>query len=426
MSIKVRKFRTGGYEVDIHTRSPDGLPIRERVKSPASSKEAAKRWGMVREAHLALEHGPGGCRCKANTSGEPVEDRRLWSTKKFLTWWAEQRIKEEVPMGRKELQRFKDHVIPVIGDVRVLDVRPRHAHQLVKALRVKKSLQGLLASRTIRNIFFEVRQAFQDAVLEEIIPGNPMILRKGALPRVVDKDPTWRPLAVFTGAEVEQLISDPKVANHRRVAYAIEFLTGLRTGQVSALKWGDYEPGLEPLGRIVSALSWDSYGKKFKGTKTQVTHEVPVHPTLAKVLATWKLTGWKERMGRAPKPDDLIIPNINNQPRDVRKALEDFYEDLDRLGLRRRRHYDSRRTFISLGLAQLAHKDVLKKITHPKPSDAFDLYVTIPWEAKCEAVSKIRIELKEGRVITLPRLAAVGATGELTETVASEGANPAP
>ena len=69
---------------------------------------------------------------------------------------------------------------------------------------------------------------------------------------------------------------------------------------------------------------------------------------------------------------------------------------------------------------------MLKKITHPKPSDAFDLYVTIPWEAKCEAVSKIRIELKEGRVITLPRLAAVGATGELTETVESEGANPAP
>lgn len=353
MSVKVRRFRTGGYEVDIHTRSPDGLPIRERVKSPANSKEAAKRWGLMREAHLALEHGPGGCRCKAKAQGQE-EDKRLWPTWKFLTWWAERRKAEEVPMAAKELQRFNDHVIPVIGDVRLLDVRPRHAHQLVKALKAKKSLQGLLAPRTIRNIFFEVRQAFQDAVLEEILPGNPMILRRGTLPGVVDKDPTWRPLAVFTAAEVEQLISDPRVSIHRRVAYAIEFLTGLRTGQVSALRWGDYEPEMEPLGRIVSALSWDSYGKKFKGTKTQVTHEVPVHPTLAKVLAAWKLTGWRERMGRAPTGDDLIIPNINNQPRDVRKALEDFYEDLDRLGLRRRRHYDSRRTFISLGLSGVA------------------------------------------------------------------------
>jgi len=46
---------------------------------------------------------------------------------------------------------------------------------------------------------------------------------------------------VFTASEVEQLISDPRVSLHRRVAYAIEFLTGLRTGEVSALVWGDYE-----------------------------------------------------------------------------------------------------------------------------------------------------------------------------------------
>jgi integrase len=420
MSIKIRKFRTGGYEVDIHVRSPDGLPIRERVKSPASSKEAAKRWGMVREAHLALEHGPGGCRCKAKASEEGYDDRRIWSTEKYLLAWCERRKQEEVPMAAKELQRFRDHVIPLIGRVRVLDVRPLHAHQLVKALKVKRSLQGLLAPRTVRNIFFEVRQAFQDAVLEEIIPGNPMILRRGTLPRVADKDPTWRPLAVFTAAEVEQLISDPKVSLHRRVAYAIEFLTGLRTGQVSALKWGDYEPEMQPLGRIVSSLAWDSYGKKLKGTKTQVTHEVPVHPTLAKVLAEWKLSGWKGRMGRAPTANDLIIPNINNQPRDVRKALEDFHEDLKRLELRRRRHYDSRRTFITLGLSGGAAKDVLKRITHPRPADAFDLYVSIPWEVLCEAVSKLRINLKEGRVVALPRLVASGGTGDVTET------NPAP
>ena len=292
MSIKIRKFRTGGYEVDIHTWSAEGLPIRERVKSPADSKEATSRWAQKRAAHLALDHGPGGCRCKAKSSEEGNENKRLWSTEKYLLAWCEQRKAEEVSMAGKEFQRFKDHVIPLLGKIRVLDVRPKHALQFVKHLARKESVQGgLLAPRTVRNIFFEVRQAFQDAVLEEIIPGNPMILRRGTLPRVADKDPTWRPLAVFTAAEVEQLISDPKVSPHRRVAYAIEFLTGLRTGQVSALRWGDYEPELEPLGRIVSSLSWNSVTKKLKGTKTGVTHEVPVHPTLAKVLGAWKLAG---------------------------------------------------------------------------------------------------------------------------------------
>ena len=92
--------------------------------------------------------------------------------------------------------------------------------------------------------------------------------------------------AVFTEAEVEQLISTPVIAVHRRVAYALEFLTGLRTGQVSALRWGDYEPDMKPLGRLVSALSYDSKRKLVKATKTGVTHEVPVHPTLARYWPT--------------------------------------------------------------------------------------------------------------------------------------------
>ena len=49
--------------------------------------------------------------------------------------------------------------------------------------------------------------------------------------------------------------------------------------------------------------------------------------------------------------------------RDVRKALEDFREELERPGLRMRRHYDARRTFISLGLDAGASKDLLQSIT---------------------------------------------------------------
>ncbi len=144
-------------------------------------------------------------------------------------------------------------------------------------------------------------------------------------------------------------------------------------------------------------------GEVVKGTKTGVVHEVPVHPALAKVLGEWKLTGWRKRMGRASKADDLIVPTINGTHRDVRKALEDFHEDLIRIGLRRRRHYDSRRTFISLGLDGGASKDILESITHPRPKDAFDLYRTASWEARCEAVLKVRVAVRQGEVIPLQR-----------------------
>jgi integrase len=310
----------------------------------------------------------------------------------------------------------------VIGNIKMIDMRPKHAFALVKALKRTPSRRGgLLAPRTVRGIYFLTKQAFDEAVVEEILVTNPMLLKKGVLPSIADKDAGWRETAVFTVGEVEQIISDPRIAEHRRVAYAIEFITGLRTGQVSALAWGDYEAAVQPLGRLTSALTWDSKAKLLKATKTKATFKIPVHPTLATVLARWKLAGWTARMGRPPSQTDLIVPTINNTHRDVRKALEDFYEDLERLGLRRRRHYDSRRTFISLGLDSGAPKDVLMDITHPRPKDAFDLYRSLAWLAKCEAVMKLKIELKEGTVMQLSRRRAAGGTGDVAETEARDG-----
>src|SRR6478735_7687730 len=57
MSVRVRKYRKGGWEVDITCRLPNGSRMRERCKAPASSKSAAQRWGEERERHLIV-HGP--------------------------------------------------------------------------------------------------------------------------------------------------------------------------------------------------------------------------------------------------------------------------------------------------------------------------------------------------------------------------------
>src|SRR5690349_20893853 len=57
MSVKVRPYRSGGWEVDITFRLPDGRKHRERSKAPVNSKSGALRWGQDRERHL-LQHGP--------------------------------------------------------------------------------------------------------------------------------------------------------------------------------------------------------------------------------------------------------------------------------------------------------------------------------------------------------------------------------
>src|SRR5687768_1280511 len=56
MSVKIRPYVNGGWEVDIRVLLPDGRRIRERKKAPGSSKSGADRWGHERERHL-LQHG---------------------------------------------------------------------------------------------------------------------------------------------------------------------------------------------------------------------------------------------------------------------------------------------------------------------------------------------------------------------------------
>ena len=56
MSVTVRPYVNGGWEVDIRIQLPDGSVIRERKKAAASSKQAAQKWAESRERVL-LVHG---------------------------------------------------------------------------------------------------------------------------------------------------------------------------------------------------------------------------------------------------------------------------------------------------------------------------------------------------------------------------------
>jgi len=56
MSVKVRPYKRGGWEVDVTIRLPDGRRFRERTRSAVRSRTAATRWGQNREQHLLL-HG---------------------------------------------------------------------------------------------------------------------------------------------------------------------------------------------------------------------------------------------------------------------------------------------------------------------------------------------------------------------------------
>jgi integrase len=338
--------------------------------------------------------------------------------------WIEDRRLRQVASADDDETRLQRHALPELGELVLAEVRPNHIRALVRKLKAKVGQsREQLAPRTVRHVYGVLHRMFEDAVADELIESNPCSIKRGELPAKIDKDPTWRSGAVFAREEVEQLISDDHIPEDRRVFYTIALLGGLRTGEVSALRFRAYDASLEPLGRLLVAALFDTRTRLEKSVKTGKPREVPIHPTLAKVLAAWKLTGWRGMMGRSPGPDDVLVPKQDGQNRDAHFVLYWFRRDCERLGLRRRRQYDSRRTFVSLAQADGARKDILRWVTHGPEGDIVNVYTTLPWNALCEEVAKLKIGLRNGRLLELPRLTAASGSDEMFTTVATTDAS---
>ena len=339
---------------------------------------------------------------KRRKAGETAPAGPL-TLRKYVAGWLERR-REEGHDWTADRGRLAKHVLPVLGDRKLADIRTVDVAELVRALRFKSDPP--LAARTLRNVYNVLRAALRDAAIAGTIDVNPCTLTAAQLGQVRDRDPEWRAGAVFTRAEAEVLISDPRIPFDRRVWYGFGLLAGLRPGEIGALRWRHYEPADEPLGRLLIAASYSTKRSAVKGTKTETVKSLPVHPTLAALLAEWRLGGWAAMVGRVPEPDDLIVPLppavVARRTRRTGEPLRGYDyagrrwrdEDLPALGWRARANYDVRATFITLAIDDGADRTILRdRVTHTKQKrSAFDGYDRgIHWIQTCAEVAKLRI-----------------------------------
>lgn len=370
------------YTIDEATRAQFGLSTREQ-REPADTSD--KRIAAAYLSRRRRELRDGTWRPHAIASSGRLLVRS------YSERWIAKRKKDGVKTVDKDEQRLRDYILPAIGDKPLDSVRRADMLALVERLQNEPGKKGKpLSPRSIHHVYWLAHNLFADALRAELILRNPCSLEvgPGELPKKRDRDPRWRSQAVFTREEIELLISDERVPLPRRVFYALTFFSYMRVGEAAGRPWRDYDAQCEPLGKLLVPTQYED-----QGVKTEIPREVPVHPALASILASWRLEHWPLLFGRAPRPDDLIVPKLRGTgPRDKRRVWMDLQRDLKTLGLRCRRFHDLRRTAISLSLAGGADKYLLKWVTHgPEKEDAFDLYATPPWQTLCEQVAKLKV-----------------------------------
>ena len=358
-------------------KNEKGEWINERTGFAVGQEDKAKRY-LARINSLARD-----ARDSAKT--QPAALAASITVKDYVERWLEDRRGLSLASWSDDANRLRKHVVPLIGKLELGAVRPSDVRDVV--LFHRKANQ--LAPRTIRHVFATMAILFGDAIADELITATPCVLRKGVLPKKVDKDPDWRATAIYDRDEIALLIFDPRVLQDRRVLYALKALAGLRHGEAARLRWSHFNQDREPLAGL-------NLGK----TKTGVPRSIPVHPALDVLLTEWKEAGWERIYGRPPANDDLIVPTRNMTLRESPDAQRALHDDLALLELRPRRGHDLRRTFITLAQVDGARKDILEAISHGPRGDIVSVYTTFPWPVLCAEVGKLKIE---PAVVRIPR-----------------------
>lgn len=231
MSVKVRPYRNGGFEVDILWRAPDGRRQRERKRLTVTSKSAARRWGEQRQQALLL-HGPA-------TTQKEVPTLRAFADR-FIEGYAQANRQKPSGIAAKETI-LKVHLIPIFGSTKLDALTNEDVQQLKVRL-------GAKAPKTVNNVLAVLSVLLKKAVEWDVIERVPCTIRLVQAPK---------PSVGFHDFDAyERLVAAAKATDAR--TYLITLLggeAGLRCGEMIALEWRDVDLGKQQV--CVQRSAWN-------------------------------------------------------------------------------------------------------------------------------------------------------------------------
>jgi len=258
MSVKVRPYVNGGWEVDVVLTLPDGRRTRDRRKAPVSTRSDALRWGREREREL-LVRGPQTPRKEVPTLEEFAP--------RFLDGYATANRQKPSGIAAKETV-LRIHLLPRLG-AKQLDQITNEDVQLLKS-----KLRGK-ATKTVNNVLSVLKTLLGVAVEWGVVDRVPCTVR---LLRTTNPSE-----ALFHDFdEFERLVNAARRIDGRTLLIVLlGGEAGLRCGEMMALEWTDIDLSKRQL--WVKRSEWKREVTVPKGGRSRL---VPMTARLAEALRT--------------------------------------------------------------------------------------------------------------------------------------------
>lgn len=300
---------------------------------------------------------------------EFVQDERL-TVDKYLEYWLSVVESTVRPSTHKRYAEYvRVHAVPVIGRHRLRDLRPLHLQQLYAA-----RLKAGASPSTVAHLHAALHRALAMAERWEYVTRN--VARQVTPPTV----PRFK-LTPLTPAETQRLLVAASDSRYEAAIY-LAVLTGLRLGEVFALRWSDVELGEEPVVRVRGSLQRVRGQLTVLEPKTRESvRDVALGQLGAEALRRHRTRQVEERLrsGGSWEDSDLVFPNVWGRftPPDY-FVRQEFRRIVARAALPPMRFHDLRHTFATL---QLNGKQPLKIVSemmgHTRVAITQDLYTHV-------------------------------------------------
>jgi integrase len=251
-----------------------------RVRWREGSKSRTKSFDTKNEAALFE------ARLKSGNLSVPTKEVEQMTFRKWADKWFEvyAKVEKSESTWHDDLAALRNHILPIIGDLRLSEIKKSHGQDLKAALIAKGRKE-----KTVNNVLQTAKKVLAVAVDYELIPSNPWQLVKNL--KVPEQD-----FDFWTKEESDKFLKRcrelrPEFADYVTVAIH----TGLRWGEMKALQRKDIDFD----GNTITVCR--TFNRKLKKvlprTKNKGIGRVDMSPEVAAIMRTKMLM----------KPDQFIF-----------------------------------------------------------------------------------------------------------------------
>lgn len=302
---------------------------------------------------------------QVKTEGYFIEKNELMEV--FMKKWLTTVYKHEVqPTTYERAERVVIlHIIPAFGQCEVSAIKTYDVQQFLS----NKSISGLSPAsvKIIRNV---LSKAFQTAMDWELIKKNPLDRVKGPTIEKKEKE-TW-------SSEEAKIFLDHCDELRWKVAFSLALHTGVRRGELLALKWDNIDLEKKTVKIKESLAITKEHGLIFTTPKTVNSYrEVVISSSLIELLKALQeeQNDIKERMGPTYHDFDLVICTTDGKPVHPRNLARTFDRLIEKANVKKISLHGLRHTNATLLMKQgINPKIVSERLGHANVGITLDIY----------------------------------------------------